>query len=185
MCSICLIVYVCICVLCVMSSACIYLVYNCVYCILLLRYTHTYTLIFNISYFFYYILYYAIPYIQEGDLSFAPTYKYLPGTLNYDRRPEKKIRPPAWCDRILYKHNNNLNVNILVYDSVYIPISDHMPVFATFNCQGKVIDTYKEGEVYKKVGIMTCVLCIYYCYCILYSIILYTYVYLTLYCIYT
>ena len=33
-----------------------------------------------------------------------------------------------------------------------------MPVYASFNCQGKVIDTYKEGEVYKKVRIMRSVL---------------------------
>ena len=128
------------------------------YCILLLKYTHVHSYHTYILLLLLYILYHIISYIQEGDLSFPPTYKYLPGTLNYDRRPEKKIRPPAWCDRILYKHNNNLNVNILVYDSVYIPISDHMPVHAVFNCQGKVIDTYKEGEVYKKVRIMRSVL---------------------------
>lgn len=40
---------------------------------------------------------------QEADLTFAPTYKYEPKTDHYDRRPEKKLRCPAWCDRVLYK----------------------------------------------------------------------------------
>lgn len=33
---------------------------------------------------------------DEGLLSFAPTYKYQPGTDSYDCRPGKKIRAPAW-----------------------------------------------------------------------------------------
>ena len=37
---------------------------------------------------------------HEGLLSFPPTYKYIPGTVNYDR---KKNRCPAWCDRVLWR----------------------------------------------------------------------------------
>jgi phosphatidylinositol-bisphosphatase len=33
---------------------------------------------------------------NEGILNFPPTYKYQPGTDEYDTRPEKKIRAPAW-----------------------------------------------------------------------------------------
>jgi hypothetical protein len=40
---------------------------------------------------------------SEGQLLFFPTYKYIPGTNQYDQRPEKKIRIPAWCDRILWR----------------------------------------------------------------------------------
>lgn len=40
---------------------------------------------------------------NEGEVTFSPTYKYIPGTSEYDRRPEKKQRPPAWCDRILWR----------------------------------------------------------------------------------
>lgn len=36
---------------------------------------------------------------HEGNLTFAPTYKYIPGQDIYDQRPEKKMRCPAWCDR--------------------------------------------------------------------------------------
>ena len=39
----------------------------------------------------------------EGVLSFRPTYKFQPGTDLYEQRPEKKLRTPAWCDRILWR----------------------------------------------------------------------------------
>lgn len=40
---------------------------------------------------------------SEGSLTFLPTYKFIAGTDEYDRRPEKKLRVPAWCDRILWR----------------------------------------------------------------------------------
>ena len=39
---------------------------------------------------------------EEGKLTFAPTYKYIPGQDIYDQRPEKKMRCPAWCDRYIF-----------------------------------------------------------------------------------
>jgi phosphatidylinositol-bisphosphatase len=39
---------------------------------------------------------------EEGPLTFKPTYKYQPGTDLYEQRPDKKLRAPAWCDRILW-----------------------------------------------------------------------------------
>jgi phosphatidylinositol-bisphosphatase len=33
---------------------------------------------------------------EEGALTFAPTYKYQPGTEAYERRPDKRLRAPAW-----------------------------------------------------------------------------------------
>jgi len=40
---------------------------------------------------------------EEGEITFLPTYKYQPGTDEYEKRPEKKQRAPAWCDRVLWK----------------------------------------------------------------------------------
>lgn len=39
----------------------------------------------------------------EGSLTFPPTYQYIPGTDLYDDRKDKKMRCPAWCDRILWR----------------------------------------------------------------------------------
>lgn len=40
---------------------------------------------------------------HEGLLNFPPTYKYIRTTDEYDRRPEKKVRCPSWCDRVLWR----------------------------------------------------------------------------------
>lgn len=39
----------------------------------------------------------------EGLLTFPPTYQYIAGQDEYDRRKDKKMRCPAWCDRILWR----------------------------------------------------------------------------------
>jgi phosphatidylinositol-bisphosphatase len=40
---------------------------------------------------------------EEGLVTFKPTYQYIPGTDLYDRRVDKKLRCPGWCDRILWR----------------------------------------------------------------------------------
>ena len=40
---------------------------------------------------------------NEGVIHFAPTYKHIAGTNNYDPK-----RSAAWTDRILYRSNNRI-----------------------------------------------------------------------------
>ena len=68
---------------------------------------------------------------DEAPLDFLPTYKFIAGTSEYDRRPEKKKRAPAWCDRVLWRAARPDQVTCTQYTSVTALIgSDHMPVVA-------------------------------------------------------
>ena len=40
-------------------------------------------------------------YFMEMPIDFRPSYKYTPGTDTYNN--EGKVRPPAWCDRVLWR----------------------------------------------------------------------------------
>lgn len=87
---------------------------------------------------------------EEGELLFHPTYKYQVGTNSYDRRPEKKVRPPAWCDRILWKVLNGLKlekVNQTSYYRAELSSSDHKPIGATFNCIARKVVTDRQRAV--------------------------------------
>jgi hypothetical protein len=71
-----------------------------------------------------------------GPITFNPTYKYTSGTAIYDRRPNKKKRFPAWCDRILYHPNEEKKLKQLSYFSTKALLcSDHMPVAAVFKAK--------------------------------------------------
>ncbi|CAK4731609.1 unnamed protein product [Aphanomyces euteiches] len=70
---------------------------------------------------------------EEGKIHFLPTYKFQAGTSFYDRRPEKKIRAPAWCDRILWKAKQPETVDLRHYGAAMeLDMSDHKPVAAQF-----------------------------------------------------
>jgi phosphatidylinositol-bisphosphatase len=85
---------------------------------------------------------------------FLPTYKFEPGTDNYDRRPEKKVRAPAWTDRIVWRYPSSVEkqVRCVVYDRVDgMRASDHKPVEAGLAAIVRVVnDTFhqlgREGE---------------------------------------
>ncbi len=89
---------------------------------------------------------------SEGELNFGPTYKFQPGTGEYDRRPEKKIRAPAWCDRILWRaHTTSLDaVTQLAYSRAELFPSDHLPVMASFICNIRKIVKEREKEVFQE-----------------------------------
>jgi hypothetical protein len=109
----------------------------------------------------------------EGPLTFRPTYKFQPKTSDYERRPDKKLRAPAWCDRILW-HDKNQHIKQELYRRFASPpavgrsedarrhrrrrlistedlrISDHKPVSAVFTARIKTEMADKRTEVYKE-----------------------------------
>lgn len=76
----------------------------------------------------------------EANITFPPTYKYDPGTQNFDT--SSKQRAPAYTDRILYKQKQTRRLSgqletpplqCLIYDSApSITTSDHKPVWGVF-----------------------------------------------------
>lgn len=75
--------------------------------------------------------------LREAEITFAPTYKYDPGTNNFDT--SHKQRAPAYTDRILYKtrssgtSSSHQHLECIMYQSVQnICTSDHKPVWALF-----------------------------------------------------
>ncbi|XP_051113828.1 type IV inositol polyphosphate 5-phosphatase 6-like isoform X2 [Andrographis paniculata] len=73
---------------------------------------------------------------EEGDISFAPTYKYLTNsdkyyaaTNSYQDKPRPR-RTPAWCDRILWKGEG---IKQMCYERSETRFSDHRPVYSLFS----------------------------------------------------
>lgn len=87
---------------------------------------------------------------DEGVLEFAPTYKYQPGTDMYDRRPEKKIRAPAWCDRVLWRSVNPRAVRQVNYRSAQLHPSDHKPVSSLLSCELRTIVENAQRVVFQE-----------------------------------
>lgn len=76
--------------------------------------------------------------LDEGPLSFDPTYKYDFNSNEYDT--SKKKRVPAWCDRILWRKNKA--VEQIAYNTAYYTYSDHRPVYGLFKIStlGKTLE---------------------------------------------
>uniref|UniRef100_A0A6U1PUG1 Rho-GAP domain-containing protein n=1 Tax=Cyclophora tenuis TaxID=216820 RepID=A0A6U1PUG1_CYCTE len=89
---------------------------------------------------------------EEGKLLFRPTYKYQPGTDVYEQRPDKKLRAPAWCDRILWMAQEPSHVQQLTYARSETPnVSDHKAVYSTMNITIKDVVPQKREAVYDQV----------------------------------
>jgi phosphatidylinositol-bisphosphatase len=89
---------------------------------------------------------------EEGKVVFPPTYKFQPGTDRYERRPDKKLRAPAWCDRILWKSNMHVQQasKLLAYQSIAkLNISDHRPVHAWFETTIRQIVPNRMRNLYQ------------------------------------
>ena len=92
---------------------------------------------------------------HESELTFAPTYKYRPGTNIYSgaedadadvvdagqKKEEEKKRTPAWCDRVLW--NGDFDINLLEYGRSELTHSDHKPVHAVFSIVVRELDPQK------------------------------------------
>ena len=88
---------------------------------------------------------------EEGPLTFVPTYKYQPGTDIYEQRPEKKLRAPAWCDRILWLAQEPEHVQQWTYNRSETPnISDHKPVYSTLRVTIKDVLQEKREAIYQE-----------------------------------
>ena len=83
---------------------------------------------------------------SEGEIRFAPTYKYDLFSDDYDT--SEKSRAPAWTDRVLWKRRNFVsngvieqgnNVNLLHYNRAELKQSDHRPVIAIFDIEAHQI----------------------------------------------
>eukprot|EP01038_Epipyxis_sp_PR26KG_P011261 gene11261-15109_t len=87
---------------------------------------------------------------EEGQLNFPPTYKYQPGTDVYETRAEKKLRAPAWCDRVLWKTSSKEAVRLQQYIRSSLNPSDHKPISAQFNCDVREVVEKRENIVFQQ-----------------------------------
>lgn len=86
---------------------------------------------------------------EEQEIKFYPTYKFDKGTSNYDT--SEKQRVPSWTDRVLYKSNRGNEMTSMNYNSVMdVFVSDHKPVYSTFLCKVKFVDSLKKKSLAKE-----------------------------------
>ena len=111
-------------------------------------------------------------YIKEDIIKFAPTYKYIINSDEFDYTPKDQIqntkekekeenlhksgkkRNPSWCDRIFYKNNSFMTkdgkkiITGIEYNSVMdknFQTSDHRPVYEIFD-----VIIFKENQEKKE-----------------------------------
>ncbi|CAK8692974.1 unnamed protein product [Clavelina lepadiformis] len=99
---------------------------------------------------------------MEGEVNFAPTYKYDLFSDDYDT--SEKCRVPAWTDRILWKRRKWLQDNdqslveidtdpsfvgtLKHYNRAELKTSDHRPVVALIEISIRAVDETKRNNVF-------------------------------------
>lgn len=91
---------------------------------------------------------------KEHEINFLPTYKYKVGTDDYDdNKPgnNDKARAPSFTDRIFFRPSTapeGATLTIKEYNSLMeYRVSDHKPVYATFELECKLVDAVKRKAV--------------------------------------
>ena len=85
----------------------------------------------------------------EGPLNFPPTYKYDRRSNVFDS--SEKARAPAWCDRILWRSNDDTRVEQLHYRRYEANVSDHRPISAAFKMTVKSVHHEIRAKVKNEV----------------------------------
>ncbi|XP_071687305.1 type IV inositol polyphosphate 5-phosphatase 9-like [Rutidosis leptorrhynchoides] len=75
---------------------------------------------------------------HEGDIDFAPTYKYLPNSDEYFCKNDDAKRSPSWCDRVIWRGEG---LKQILYERSESKLSDHRPVKAIFSTQVKASES--------------------------------------------
>ncbi|KAL5250458.1 hypothetical protein ACHWQZ_G016251 [Mnemiopsis leidyi] len=67
---------------------------------------------------------------SEAPISFPPTFKFDPGSVEYDTSAKQRV--PSWTDRILYKSRQDSITPQIYHYCPTLTFSDHRPVFGVY-----------------------------------------------------
>jgi hypothetical protein len=73
--------------------------------------------------------------LEEPDVTFAPTYKFIIGEMRPSASAYNSKRIPSWCDRIFHgKYDPDSGFSVHAYDAVFgFGNSDHRPVYQSLS----------------------------------------------------